>query len=261
MPFDVTRFGASRDAGADSGTSMSAGWTSGMSGTLGIGPDGPVVQCDREQQVEQIGDLARVAAGALLDPAQPVLRGVGVDLQLPAAALTFRSASAKARIVRSARRRARVLVEELAHPRVDEPARRVVHAQRQVAERGEVGQRDDPPPSPTMHSSALAPRRRRAGARPRRRPRVLTPIASGMPSSPGAAGAPRGAGTGAGVAVGAQRRHGHDLRLAHDHQRAGLAQRRRARARRWPRTARRRPGSGPAGTAAATSIRASRRSP
>jgi len=37
-----------------------------MSGTLGIGPDGAVLQRDREQQVEQIGDPARVAAGALV---------------------------------------------------------------------------------------------------------------------------------------------------------------------------------------------------
>jgi hypothetical protein len=37
--------------------------------TLRTGPDGPLVERDREQQVEQVGDLARVAARALLDAA------------------------------------------------------------------------------------------------------------------------------------------------------------------------------------------------
>src|SRR4051794_24252371 len=81
MPFDVTRFGAPA-AGAGIGTSTSAGWTSGMSGTLGTGPDGLVLERDREQQVEQVRDLAWVAARPLLDAAQPVLGGVGMDLEL-----------------------------------------------------------------------------------------------------------------------------------------------------------------------------------
>jgi hypothetical protein len=53
-----------------------------MSAKLGTRPDGPLVELDREQQIEQIGDLARVAAGALLDPPQAILRGVRVDLDL-----------------------------------------------------------------------------------------------------------------------------------------------------------------------------------
>ena len=40
-----------------------------------------VVERDRDEQVEEVGDPARVAPGALLDPAQAVLRGVRMDLQ------------------------------------------------------------------------------------------------------------------------------------------------------------------------------------
>jgi hypothetical protein len=46
---------------------------------MGSGPR--VVERDCQQQVDEVRDPARVAPRALLDAAQPVLRGVRVDLQ------------------------------------------------------------------------------------------------------------------------------------------------------------------------------------
>jgi hypothetical protein len=144
MPFDVTRFGASRAATGVAGTSISAGWTSGMSAKLGIRPDGPLVERDREQQIEQIGDLARVAARALLDPPQAILRGVGVDLELLGGAVDLQVGVGERLDRRRQDAAARaVVLEELAHARVHQPLRGVVDAQRQVAERRQPRQRDD----------------------------------------------------------------------------------------------------------------------